>query len=554
MKDYNGGWHGQFAENHSLVFSLVIEQEAKEQFLLKVFHQKKEINRQSFSLDSDQNFQVPIADGIQFAGRYKASEKAIDGFIQTMVFQYYLSFSNNKKGRFVADWKPWTVDQLEPTSVYLVIDNGEKDQYEAYPFFDEARFTGTFAGDFQKNKEEILFIDGKSGLSFKGLLMDKKIKLSLLLGEYLIMEANLESFEGNIPQGHDYAPAISRYEKPQKRSDGLSVRSLKNGEVNKALLEAMVDSITAKKLTYTHSILVAKNNQLVYEKYFYGYHPEMPHDMRSAQKSISSAMLGITIRDGLIRDTRQPLYHFIPDRYQYTKKEDVQKDKITLHDVLSMSSGLDAIDYGLDRQSAASEGAYQSTPDWTKTILEAPMVNPPGKEANYGSGNPHLIGVVVNQVIPQPLNFYMNDQLFKPLGVKNYVLQNDRSGTPYFGGGMYLTSRSFLKFGLLYSNNGVWNEKRILPKTWIDQSFQKHGFLANDSDKNEYGYFWWHDTYEVGDKKVASIEARGAGGQYIFVIPAFDMVIVITSGNYRNGRFWQPELIVEDYILPAFIH
>jgi CubicO group peptidase (beta-lactamase class C family) len=553
MEDYSGGWRGQLAADHSLAITLDIEILANQTLDVTVLHKNKKIRQQNLSLAPDQHFQAELAEDILLSGRYLPSEKKLDGFIQTMFFQYYVSFSPDDQGHFTAVWKPWIVEQLQPSTIYLAVENGSGDQYEAYPFFDEARFPGTFAANFQKKENEIHFIDIKSGLSFRGQLKDKKIELALFLGNHLLVETALFPFEARFPQGHDYPIPDAAYQKPQQIEDGLLVGALSRTEVDLQRLERMADSINAQKLTHTHSVLIAKNNQLVYEKYFHGYDRGIPHDTRSAQKSISSAMLGITIRDGLIKNEQQLLYDFIPKRYHYTQQEAPLKSKIKLQDVLTMSSGLDAIDYGLDRQSAASEGAYQSTPDWTQTILEAPMINSPGKEGNYGSGNPHLIGVVVNEVIDQSLNFYMNDKLLAPLQIKDYILQNDHSETPYFGGGMYLSSRSLMKFGMLYLNEGRWNGQRILSKNWIRKSFKKHSFLANDSDKNEYGYFWWHDTYEVGGQKIASIEARGAGGQYIFVVPEYDMVVVITSGNYRNGRFWQPELIMEEYILPAFV-
>jgi CubicO group peptidase (beta-lactamase class C family) len=553
MEDYSGGWRGQLAADHSLAITLDIEILANQTLDVTVLHKNKKIRQQNLSLAPDQHFQAELAEDILLSGRYLPSEKKLDGFIQTMFFQYYVSFSPDDQGHFTAVWKPWIVEQLQPSTIYLAVENGSGDQYEAYPFFDEARFPGTFAANFQKKENEIHFIDIKSGLSFRGQLKDKKIELALFLGNHLLVETALFPFEARFPQGHDYPIPDAAYQKPQQIEDGLLVGALSRTEVDLQRLERMADSINAQKLTHTHSVLIAKNNQLVYEKYFHGYDRGIPHDTRSAQKSISSAMLGITIRDGLIKNEQQLLYDFIPKRYHYTQQEAPLKSKIKLQDVLTMSSGLDAIDYGLDRQSAASEGAYQSTPDWTQTILEAPMINSPGKEGNYGSGNPHLIGVVVNEVIDQSLNFYMNDKLLAPLQIKDYILQNDHSRTPYFGGGMYLSSRSLMKFGMLYLNEGRWNGQRILSKNWIKKSFKKHSFLANDSDKNEYGYFWWHDTYEVGGQKIASIEARGAGGQYIFVVPEYDMVVVITSGNYRNGRFWQPELIMEEYILPAFV-
>lgn len=554
MENYSGGWRGQLPADHSLAFQMDIEVVSDQILRIKILHKKKAVLLQEATLDENKNFQLPIAKNITLSGRFQESEKKLDGFVQTMFLQYYLSFSQKANGHYEARWNPWIVEKLTPATIYLAIENARDNEYEAYPFFDEARFPGTFAADFQKKEEEITFIDIKSGLQFKGILKDKKIDLSLYLGDFQILETTLSPFEGRFPQGYDYPSPTSNYRIPKELKDGLPVGSLNSKEVNLERLQEMADSIQAKKLTHTHSVLVSYKNHLVYEKYFYGYREDIPHDTRSAQKSISSAMLGIAIRDGLVKNEQQYLYDLIPEKYQYTKAGYPLKGKIRLQDILTMSSGLDAIDYGIDRRSVASEGAYQSTPDWTQTILEAPMINPPGKEGNYGSANPHLIGLVVNEVIDQPLNFYMNDQLFAPLGIDQYILQNDRSGNPYFGGGMYLSSRSLLKFGLLYLNKGMWKGKRILPEGWVEKSFQKHTFLANDSDKNEYGYFWWHDAYQLGNKSIASVEARGAGGQYIFVVPEYEMVVVITSGNYRNGRFWQPEKIMEEYILPAFVH
>ena len=109
------------------------------------------------------------------------------------------------------------------------------------------------------------------------------------------------------------------------------------------------------------------------------------------------------------------------------------------------------------------------------------------------------------------------------------------------------------KFGQLFLDGGTWRGKRVISESWVQESMAKHGRLEKAKDKNEYGYLWWHHTYKVGDRTIDSIEARGAGGQYIFVVPSLDLVAVITSGNYRNGRFRQPEEIMQRFILPAAI-
>jgi len=114
--------------------------------------------------------------------------------------------------------------------------------------------------------------------------------------------------------------------------------------------------------------------------------------------------------------------------------------------------------------------------------------------------------------------------------------------------------RDMLKYGQLYLNGGTWNGRRILSTEWIEESWKKYGRLEPiDRNGHEYGYLWWQHVYEVGDDSIATVEARGNGGQYVFVVPSLDMVVVITSGNFRNGRLRQPEEIMGKWILPSAV-
>ena len=217
-----------------------------------------------------------------------------------------------------------------------------------------------------------------------------------------------------------------------------------------------------------------------------------------------------------------------------------------------MSSGIDAVDYGINSnpKSPAVEDNYQMTKDWTETILNSPMINIPNTKANYGSANPYLLGIAIDSVVSEPLEMFFDKNLFQKLGISNYIIQTDLKGNPYFGGGMYLTSVDMVKFGELYLYKGNLNGTQIISENWIENSFKNYLVLENTVDKNGYGYLWWHNTYKVNGKSIKSIEARGAGGQYIFVLPKLETVVVITSGNYRNGKTQQSELILEKYILP----
>jgi CubicO group peptidase (beta-lactamase class C family) len=278
------------------------------------------------------------------------------------------------------------------------------------------------------------------------------------------------------------------------------------------LIRDLVEAITDQELTLTHSVVVARRGKLVVEQYFYGFDWTTWHDMRSASKTVTSALVGLAIDRGEIPSVHATVLSFFPTYRQYANWDD-RKAQITVHDLLTMSSGLDANDS--DPGSVAAEGNYQSEtaqPDWTRFALDAPMIADPGSRLLYGSANPLILGGILREVLEEPVEWFAHRTLFGPLGVEEYRFFHDPAGVVYMGGGMYMR--------------------------------------ANRWD-NEYGYLWWHSTFRIGDRVVASVEARGAGGQYIFVVPSLELVAVITSGNYRNGRYRQPEEIMERFILPA---
>ena len=92
------------------------------------------------------------------------------------------------------------------------------------------------------------------------------------------------------------------------------------------------------------------------------------------------------------------------------------------------------------------------------------MINSPNTKANYGSANPYLLGVAMDSVVSEPLELFIDKNLFEKLKISNYIIQTDMTGRPYFGGGMYLTSKDMLKFGELYLNKGKLNGKQIISK------------------------------------------------------------------------------------------
>lgn len=527
MEEYAHPWEGKLENSKTFHFTVTIENLGFEDATFKISNDHSIINY-PFKKANITQINIPFAENLFFEGTIAPNGKEINGFIKSGLLLYHLKLTKRKNNSFVGIWNVLMVDELKSQKFFLSIENGSDNDYQAYPIFGDNRFTGTWCTNFQKENNKITFNDFKTGLQFKGTLLTNEIQLEIFLGNHLITQVNL------IKSTTDW------------KIGGFST----NNKKSKLSLVEMENLISKDSLPNTHSVLISRNGKLIYENYFDGYDANVPHDMRSSSKSISSAIVGIAQDQSLFKSVEQSIFDFLPAKYQIQK--DRLKEKINIQSLLTMSSGLDAIDYGINAnpKSPAVEDNFQMANDWTAAVLSAPMINNPNTKANYGSANPYLLGIAMDSLISEPLELFMDQNLFQKLAISNYIIQTDLNGDPYFGGGMYLTPKDMLKFGELYLNKGKWNSKRIISEKWIESSFKNYRVLENTKDKNGYGYLWWHNIYQSNGKSIESIEARGAGGQYIFVVPSLKTVVIITSGNYRNGKTQQPETIFETYILP----
>lgn len=527
MKDYTGNWQGELANKNVFNLTVSIQKKTHENSQFVISNEHEIINKQ-FTFEN--KIQLSLNDNLTFSGIVNNEQSEINGFIKSGMLFYHIKLK--KEGNeFIGKWNILMIDNLKSQSLYLSLENGSKDDYQAYPIWGDDRFTGTWCDNFKKKNKLISFTDFKTGLQFKGKLSEGEIQLGIYLGTNMFTQVVLKKSTTDW--------IIGGFKSKNKAS------ILQLTEMEKFILN---DS-----LPNTHSVLISKKGKIVYENYFDGYNENIPHDMRSASKSISSAVVGIAKDKSLFNNVEQSIFDFLPKKYQSHK--DILKTEIDIQSLLTMSSGIDAIDYGINAnpKSSATEQNYQRTPDWIEAILTAPMIHKPNTKANYGSANPALLGVAMDSIVSGSLELFIDKYLFQKLEISNYIIQTDLRDKPYFGGGMYLTPKDMVKFGELYLNKGKWNDKQVLSKKWIKKSFTNYLNLENTADKNGYGYLWWHHTYIINGKEVKSIEARGAGGQYIFIIPKLKVVAVITSGNYRNRKSQQPEKILNNYILPLLM-
>jgi|GEM_PF-382639 len=548
MNDYEGQWQGKLAATDGFNLTVRITPAENQQYKFELSNQQHQ-STHLITNTAKQFIDLKVSDNLRFKGRLNNNKELMRGFIQSGLMLYHIQLELTDNLSYVGTWPLFMVDpSLNNSNMFMSIEDADSENYAAYTFFGDQRFTGTWCSEFSKNNDNINFRDMKTGLEFRGRLKQDHILIDALLAGQVINSSTLKKSTNPWKFGPAPIPT-NQSNNSQKISTDWPLLSNQKAKIQPTLMSQMEQSILADKKSITDSVLIAIDGQLAYEKYFNGFNADVLHDQRSASKSIASAMVGIAIDKKIFTDDNQQLFTHIPKAYQNFKNS--QNSEIKIKDLLTMSSGIDAIDFGNTKPSAAAEDTYQPTPDWLKTVLSAPMLNKPGTQAYYGSANPYLLSVMLQEALDHPLELFIDKHLMQPLGIDNYIIQTDIVKQPYFGGGMYFRPRDMLKFGQLYLNKGLWQEKRILAKAWVKQSTKKHTVLENTPEKDAYGYLWWHKTYAVNGVNIDSIEARGAGGQYIFILPKINTVAVITSGNYRNGLFKKPEFLMQHYILPA---
>lgn len=333
------------------------------------------------------------------------------------------------------------------------------------------------------------------------------------------------------------------YQQPKQDLDGIPTGNLDKTGLDKALLSEMMQKIVDGTLPNVHSVLIIKDGKLVFEEYFYEYNKTKLHELRSATKSFVSALTGIAIDKGFIKSTDETVLSFFPE---YTFKN-LTEDKrlISIKNLLTNQSGLDC-----DVSNPKSEGnetTMNNSPDWIEFTLDLPMIDVPGGKGMYCSGNPIILGRIIEKATKMPLPDFAKQTLFKDIGIKNFVwnFKPDASSSETFCQ-IYLSPRDMGKLGLLYLNQGLWNGKQVISKGWVQESLTKQSVVQGVN----YGYLWWLKYLDVNGVRYNGKAAQGNGGQKIYIWEEQNMVTIITGGNYNSQS--PSDQIIQKYILPAF--
>jgi CubicO group peptidase (beta-lactamase class C family) len=266
-----------------------------------------------------------------------------------------------------------------------------------------------------------------------------------------------------------------------------------------------------KELPQIRSVLIVRHGYLVYEQYFKTINREYKQDLASVTKSITSALVGIALKQGYLQDLDQKMTSFFLE--YLTPETDPQVQDITLKHLLTMSSGFNKDDL------------YLKT---TQEKLQQKPINEPGAIFDYDNDAADFLSPILIKTTHMSLLDFAKKQLFTPLGISDVIWEI--SSAPPFdkepyqraSQGISLTTRDMAKFGYLYLNHGKWERKQIIPINYVRESTQTQ---IKTDDPTDYGYLWWI-------KPMAGQPcyfAFGMDGQYICVFHDLDIVVVITS-------------------------
>lgn len=285
----------------------------------------------------------------------------------------------------------------------------------------------------------------------------------------------------------------------------------------------------AEALPRIRSLIVLHEGVAVHESYLRGARRNAPHNIKSASKSVMSALVGIAVDQGIL-DLDQPVADFFPEHFD--GDDDPRRDIRVFH-FLTMTSGLETTSF-------RNYGAWAASRDPVQFALTRELQSPPGTRFRYSTGNTHVLSAILTRASGLSTREFAQRYLFGPMGIEPGGWDRDPKGIYLGGNNLALRPRDMAKFGQLYLDRGRWGDRQLVPWRWVDASIESIN-PGWPSRYGSYGLLWWiRPSTEAG-----SFVAIGYGGQYIYVAPRARMVVVVTSSHESKDRSWERRLFGE---------
>jgi CubicO group peptidase (beta-lactamase class C family) len=285
-----------------------------------------------------------------------------------------------------------------------------------------------------------------------------------------------------------------------------------------------------------YSLLVIRNGHIIFEEHYRGHKSDDLYSVRSVTKSVTSALIGIACQAQYLSGLDQRVAELLPE--YFSADDEPRKLQMTIKDLLTMRAGL--------RWGPPNEWRFYQYTDWVAFALKRPMAANPGTQFMYNTGGSQVLAAILTKTTGMTMVEFARDHLFQPLGIQAYDWETDPQGIMIGGFGLSLTVEDLAKFGYLYLHNGQWEGQQIVPSAYVQASttaWSTGGF----PEESGYGYQWWV-TEEAG---YPSYFAAGYGGQYLYVVPDLDTIVVTTAKYDLPPEETLDRDLITNFVLPA---
>lgn len=295
-------------------------------------------------------------------------------------------------------------------------------------------------------------------------------------------------------------------------------------------------------------VTVIEGETVTKERFYNSYQSGQKNNVFSVTKSITSMLVGIAIEEGYIESVEQTIDEFIDvDYYGLTKEQ----QQITIENLLTMTMGLEWNTGDL----GAEYAVLKSSKEPLFGVFDREFTYDPGTTFLYSDGAAHTMSNVFTAATGRSLLDYATEKILEPLDITDVRWDEDRLGNNYGGFDLYLSSEDMGKIGIMVKAGGMYNGQQIVPGKWLLTSTRKKVTTSSTREyNNEYGYYWWLGNVE----DVEMFAAVGHGGQFIYVVPELDIVIVAgatgaVSNDISYKSFVDIQAAIVNEIIPIYI-
>ncbi|MGN0314171.1 MAG: serine hydrolase domain-containing protein [Fusicatenibacter sp.] len=283
-----------------------------------------------------------------------------------------------------------------------------------------------------------------------------------------------------------------------------------------------------------HSLMIIRHGKCCAAGWWKPYGPEYLHPLYSFSKTLTATAIGFAEQEGIL-SLNEKLVDLFPDKLPESVSDALKA--VTLHDLLIMGCGHETEINGLSA-------------DWISEFLAHPFLHKPGTFYKYNTAGTNMLAAVLKRKTGQDVTEFLRPRLLDPLGIDTIFCYHlpDENSVELGGGGMKLTTEDMARFTYFLLRRGNWEGKQLLNQEWFDKACSKQIETAHDSEghvkewANGYGYQCWMCSLPQ------SFRADGAYGQFGFVYPTLDLIVVMTSATEQTQSLIDSMM---DYLIPS---